>query len=182
MNIDVICIGKLKEKYWTEAVKEYEKRLSRFGKVNIWELPESRLPENASAAQEEAVKEAESNLEKVTIADEVTDVICEQCGRNMVVKYGPHGKFLACPGFPECRNTKPYLEKAGVACPVCGQEVVIRRTKTGRRYFGCENPECDFMSWQKPSATRCPRCGGYMVEKGTKLVCADKNCGYNSNK
>ena len=138
--------------------------------------------ENFYPDLDQAVKQAEASLEKVTIADEVTDVICEQCGRNMVVKYGPHGKFLACPGFPECRNTKPYLEKAGVACPVCGQEVVIRRTKTGRRYFGCENPECDFMSWQKPSATRCPRCGGYMVEKGTKLVCADKNCGYNSNK
>ena len=131
---------------------------------------------------DQAVKQAEETLEKVTIADEVTDVVCEQCGRNMVVKYGPHGKFLACPGFPDCRNTKPYLEKAGVACPKCGGEVVIRRTKNGRRYYGCENADCDFMSWQKPAAEKCPRCGGYMVEKGTKLVCADKNCGYNSNK
>ena len=73
-------------------------------------------------------------------------------GRNMVIKYGPHGRFLACPGFPECRNTKPYLEKAGVACPKCGKEIVIRKTKKGRRYYGCEdNPTCDFMSWQKPS-------------------------------
>lgn len=128
---------------------------------------------------EKAVENAEQNLEKVQIAEEVSDVICEECGRNMVVKYGPHGKFLACPGFPDCRNTKPYLEKIGVACPKCGKDVVIRKTKKGRRFYGCENgPECDFMSWQKPSEKKCPRCGGYMVEKGNKLVCADKQCGY----
>lgn len=128
---------------------------------------------------EEAVQIAEKELESVKIADEVTDVICEECGRNMVVKYGPHGKFLACPGFPECRNTKPYLETIGVPCPKCGKELVIRKTKKGRRYFGCENsPECDFMSWQKPSKERCPQCGGYMVEKGNKLVCANAACGY----
>ena len=86
----------------------------------------------------------------------------------MVIKYGPHGKFLACPGFPECRNTKPYFEKIGVACPKCGGDVVIKKTKKGRRYFGCSNnPECDFMSWQKPSAKKCPVCGTYMVEKET---------------
>lgn len=128
---------------------------------------------------EEAVAEAEKKLEKVEIADEVTDVICEECGRNMVIKYGPHGKFLACPGFPECRNTKPYLEKIGVACPVCGKDIVLRKTKKGRRYYGCEdNPECEFMSWSKPVAKKCPTCGGYMVEKGSKLVCADAQCGY----
>ncbi len=126
-----------------------------------------------------SVQEAEQKLEKVEIADEVTDVICEECGRNMVIKYGPHGRFLACPGFPECRNTKPYLEKIGVACPKCGKEVVIRKTKKGRKYYGCEaNPECDFMSWQKPINKKCPECGGYMVEKGNKYVCADPNCGY----
>ena len=127
----------------------------------------------------EAVAIAEKNLEKVQIADEVTDVICEECGRNMVVKYGPHGKFLACPGFPECRNTKPYLEKIGVPCPLCGKEVVLKKTKKGRKYYGCENnPECGFMSWQRPSVKKCPKCGGYMVEKGSKLVCADEQCGY----
>ena len=128
---------------------------------------------------DEAVKRAEIELESVKIEDEVTDVICEECGRNMVIKYGPHGKFLACPGFPECRNTKPYLEKIGVPCPVCGKDVVIRKTKKGRKYYGCENnPECDFMSWQKPSKEKCPDCGGYMLEKGNKLVCADEKCGY----
>ena len=128
---------------------------------------------------DEAVKRAEIELESVKIEDEVTDVICEECGRNMVIKYGPHGKFLACPGFPECRNTKPYLEKIGVPCPVCGKDDVIRKTKKGRKYYGCENnPECDFMSWQKPSKEKCPDCGGYMLEKGNKLVCADEKCGY----
>ncbi len=127
----------------------------------------------------EAVEAAEKELEEIKIEDEVTEVICEECGRNMVVKYGPHGKFLACPGFPECRNTKPYLEKIGVPCPKCGADVVGRKTKKGRRYFGCSSyPDCDFMSWQKPSAKKCPQCGGAMVEKGNKLVCMDEQCGY----
>ena len=126
-----------------------------------------------------AVKAAEAELEKVKIEDEVTDVVCEQCGRHMVIKYGPHGRFLACPGFPECRNTKPYFEKIGVACPKCGKDIVLKKTKKGRKYYGCENnPDCDFMSWQKPSKLPCPQCCGYMVEKGNKLVCADEQCGY----
>ncbi len=138
--------------------------------------------ENFYPDLDQAVKTAEKELETVKIEDEVTDVICEECGRNMVIKYGPHGKFLACPGFPECRNTKPYLEKIGVKCPKCGKDIVIRKTKKGRRYYGCEdNPECDFMSWQKPSEKKCPKCGGYMVEKGSKLVCMNAECGYNEN-
>lgn len=125
------------------------------------------------------VDEAEKELEKVDIQDEVTDIVCENCGRNMVIKYGPHGRFLACPGFPECRNTKPYYEKIGVACPKCGKEVVLKKTKKGRKYYGCEdNPECDFMSWQKPSNKKCPVCGSYMVEKGNKLLCSQETCGY----
>ena len=125
------------------------------------------------------VDAAEEELEKVDIQDEVTDVICENCGRHMVIKYGPHGRFLACPGFPECKNTKPYFEKIGVACPKCGKEIVLKKTKKGRKYYGCEdNPDCDFMSWQKPSAKKCPKCGSYMVEKGNKLVCSQETCGY----
>lgn len=138
-----------------------------------------QVVENFYPELERDVKQAEKDLEKIQIADEVTDVICEECGRNMVIKYGPHGKFLACPGFPECRNTKPYLEKANVKCPKCGKEIVIKKTKKGRRYFGCEdNPTCDFMSWQKPSKEKCPKCGGYMLEKGNKIVCANEQCGY----
>ena len=131
---------------------------------------------------DEAVKKAEKELESVTIADEVSDEVCDQCGRHMVIKYGPHGKFLACPGFPDCQNTKPYFEKTGIPCPKCGKEVVIKKTKKGRKYYGCENnPDCDFMSWQKPSTEKCPECGSYMVEKGNKLLCSNEQCGYSKN-
>lgn len=128
---------------------------------------------------EKSVNTAEEALEKIEIEDEVTDIECELCGRNMVIKYGPHGKFLACPGFPDCRNTKPYYEKIGVKCPKCGGEIVVKKTQKGRRYYGCENnPECDVMTWQKPSAKKCPECGSMLLEKGNKLVCADNTCGY----
>ena len=104
---------------------------------------------------EEAVEKAEEDLQKVKIEDEVSDEICELCGRNMVVKYGPHGKFLACPGFPECRNTKPYLEKIGVKCPKCGKEIVLRRSSKGRKFYSCEGyPDCDFVSWKRPEAPK----------------------------
>ena len=127
----------------------------------------------------EAIQIAQKELEEVKIEDEVTDVVCEDCGRNLVVKYGPYGKFLACPGFPDCRNTKPFFEKIGVACPKCQGDLVMKMTKKGRRYFGCMNfPECEFMTWQKPSEKKCPECGGVMLEKGNKLVCMDEQCGY----
>lgn len=148
------------------------------GEVNWKTVIENFYPDLKNA-----VDKAEKELEKVTIEDEVSEEICPECGRNMVVKYGPHGKFLACPGFPECRNTKPYLEKIGVACPKCGKDIVLRKTKKGRKYYGCENnPDCDFMSWQKPSKEKCPKCGGIMVEKGNKLLCINEACGYIENK
>ena len=152
---------------------------SLLDKVEDGEINWKTVVSNFYPDLDEAVMTAEKDLEKVKIADEVTDVICEECGRNMVVKYGPHGKFLACPGFPDCRNTKPYLEKIGIPCPKCGKEVVLKKTKKGRKYYGCEdNPECDFMSWAKPTDKKCPKCGGYLVEKGNKLACADAQCGY----
>lgn len=148
------------------------------GEVNWKTVVENFYPD-----LEAAVQVAEKDLEKVKIEDEVSDVVCELCGRNMVVKYGPHGKFLACPGFPDCRNTKPYLEKIGIPCPKCGKDVVLKKTKKGRKYFGCEdNPNCDFMSWSRPVKEKCPRCGGYMVTKGNKIVCADEKCGYLTEK
>ena len=137
------------------------------------------IVENFYPDLDEAVKKAEKELEQVQIADEVTDEVCELCGRHMVIKYGPHGKFLACPGFPECKNTKPYFEKIGVACPKCGKDVVLKKTKKGRKYYGCiDNPECDFMVWQKPSKVKCKECGSIMLEKGNKLVCSNETCGY----
>lgn len=148
------------------------------GSVN-WKV----VVENFYPDLDEAVKNAEKQLENVEIADEVTDVVCEKCGRNMVIKYGPHGKFLGCPGFPDCRNTKPYLEKIGVACPKCGKDLVVRKTKKGRRYYGCEdNPQCDFMVWQRPSGKICPKCGNLLLEKGNKLSCANEQCGYVESK
>ena len=129
-----------------------------------------------------AVDEAVEQLAKVEIKDEVTDVICEKCGRNMVIKYGRYGKFLACPGFPDCQNAKPFFEEAGVNCPKCGAKVLIKKTKKGRMYFGCENnPECDFMSWNKPTGELCPECGSFLEEKGKKnpkIVCSNEKCSY----
>ena len=148
------------------------------GKVNWKQLIRNFYPD-----LRDAVEKAEQELEKITIEDEVTDEICEVCGRNMVIKYGPHGKFLACPGFPECRNTKPYFEKIDVACPMCGKDVVLKKTRKGRKYYGCiDNPECEFMSWGRPVAEKCPKCGGYMVTKGNKIACADEKCGYVTDK
>ncbi len=135
--------------------------------------------ENFYPDLDEAVKMAEQELSHITIADEVSDEVCEVCGRQMVIKYGPHGRFLACPGFPECRNTKPYFEKIGVACPKCGKDIVLKKTKKGRKYYGCiDNPNCDFMVWQKPSGQSCPKCGEPLLIKGSKLVCANGQCGY----
>lgn len=132
---------------------------------------------------DEAVNKAEKELAEIKIADEESDEICDVCGRRMVIKYGPHGKFLACPGYPECRNTKPYFEKIGVACPKCGKDIVVRKTKKGRKYYGCENnPDCDFMVWQRPSNEKCERCGSIMLIKGNKLVCANESCGFVKNR
>ena len=127
---------------------------------------------------EREVLDAEETLSKVKIADEESDVLCEKCGRRMVIKYGPYGKFLACPGFPECQNTMPFYEKAGVACPKCGNDLIVRRSRKGRRFYGCENPECDFISWARPSEKKCPKCGGWMAHKGQMLVCQNSTCGY----
>lgn len=130
----------------------------------------------------DCVEDAREKLAKVEIKDEVSDVICEKCGRNMVIKYGRYGKFLACPGFPECQNAKPFFEEAGVNCPECGGKVLIKKTKKGRAYFGCENnPECGFMSWNKPTGEKCPVCGSFLIEKGrknVKIVCSNEKCGY----
>ena len=128
------------------------------------------------------VEVAMEKLEKVTIQDEVTDVICEKCGRNMVLKYGRFGKFYACPGFPECRNAKPYFEAIDAKCPLCGGQIQMKKTKKGRLYYGCENnPECGFMSWDKPTDQTCPECGSMLYEKvgkKRKLICSKEDCGY----
>lgn len=139
--------------------------------------------ENFYPDLDEAVKLAEKDLAEVKIAEEESEEVCDKCGRRMVIKYGSNNKFLACPGFPECKNTKPYYEKTGVQCPKCGKDIVMKRTQKGRRYYGCiDNPECDFMVWQKPTAEKCPKCGKMMLEKGNRLSCMDEECGYSSLK
>jgi DNA topoisomerase-1 len=132
---------------------------------------------------QEALGRAEAEIGSIELAEEETDVVCERCGRRMVVKYGRFGKFLACPGFPECRNTKPYVEPTGAKCPECGGDIVERRTKTGRRFYGCSHyPACSFTTWQRPTTRTCPRCGTFLVERrtrgGTSLTCAREGCGY----
>ena len=134
-----------------------------------------------------SVENAAEKLEKIEIKDEETDIICEKCGRNMVIKYGRYGKFLACPGFTECQNAKPYFEEAGVNCPECGGKVLIKKTKRGRIYYGCEHngDGCDFMSWNKPTGEKCPECGAFLEEKGRKnpkIVCSNEKCGYMKEK
>ncbi|MCL2217483.1 MAG: type I DNA topoisomerase [Defluviitaleaceae bacterium] len=126
------------------------------------------------------IQEAEEKIGDIEVKDQETDIKCEHCGRFMVIKFGRFGKFLACPGFPECRNAKPLFEEAGVDCPLCGGKVVIKKSKKGRKYFGCEkNPECDFISWNLPTGKKCPDCGAFLVEKGRqKRVIACSACTY----
>ena len=129
-----------------------------------------------------AVIAAEKELENVEIRDEESGELCEECGRPLLIKYGPHGKFQACSGFPECRVTKPYYEKIGVTCPKCGKDIVLKATRKGRKYYGCiDNPECDFMTWQKPSGKLCPKCGQMLLHRGAKLVCMSEECNYSEN-
>ena len=117
------------------------------------------------------------------IEDEVSDVPCEKCGRMMVYKMGRFGKFLACPGFPACRNAKPIVVETGAECPKCGKKILEKKSKTGKIYFGCEdNPACDYMTWDIPVAgEKCPKCGGLLLKKkGRKggIICWDEACGY----
>ncbi len=126
---------------------------------------------------------AEEEIDKIEIVEEVSDVLCEKCGKNMVVKNGRYGKFLACPGYPDCKNTKAILDKINVDCPLCDGTVVRKRTKKGRSFYGCSNyPKCEFVSWDEPITEKCPTCKGTMVIKRTKskntIKCMDKDCGY----
>ncbi len=125
--------------------------------------------------------QAEEELSKVDLAEEVSEEVCELCGRHLVVKLSKFGKFLACPGFPECRNTKPLLEPTGIKCPRCAGEIVLRRSKKGRIFYGCSSyPDCDFMVWDEPVADKCPECGGLMVKKSRRrqeqLYCINEAC------
>lgn len=147
-------------------------------------IPWKQLVREIYQVLEKDLVKAEKEIEEVEIRDEVTDEKCEKCGRNMVIKMGRYGKFLACPGFPECRNAKPLEEKIGLACPKCKDgEIVVRRNKKGRVFYGCSNyPKCDFVSWHEPTAEKCPKCGDIMTKrvtrKGTRLQCNNRDCSY----
>ncbi|MDD6795921.1 MAG: type I DNA topoisomerase [Clostridiaceae bacterium] len=131
-----------------------------------------------------AIEKAEKEVSKVVIEDEVSDIPCEKCGRMMVIKRGRYGKFLACPGYPECKNAKPIVEELDVPCPECGKKIVVKRSKRGKKFFGCSGyPECKFVSWNEPVAEKCPECGSYMVKKfskktGNYIQCSNSECGY----
>ncbi|KGG80767.1 DNA topoisomerase I [Caloranaerobacter azorensis H53214] len=130
-----------------------------------------------------SLEKAENEINKIEIQNEVTDIKCEKCGRFMVIKHGRFGKFLACPGYPECKNTKPIVKELGVKCPECGGELIERHTKKGRKFYGCSNyPDCSFVSWDIPTGDKCPECGGILVKKknkkGTYIVCSNKECKY----
>ncbi|HOH88968.1 MAG TPA: type I DNA topoisomerase [Bacillota bacterium] len=132
---------------------------------------------------EKTLKSAEEKVGKIEIQDEVSDVVCELCGRNMVYKQGRFGKFLACPGFPNCRNTKAIVESTGISCPKCSGELIARKTKKGRKFYGCSKyPECSFVSWDEPVAEKCPECGSLIVKKynkkGFEYKCINEACGY----
>jgi len=154
-NLDKIEEGKLE---WTEVVRKYYQPL------------------------EKELEIARATLLKVKVEDEETDIVCENCGSKMVIKKGRYGKFLACPGYPECKNTKPYYDYLDVLCPKCGKRVIEKKSKKGKRYYTCEGyPDCDLILWEKP-AKNCPKCGSLMFEKGRKgnkkLVCSNENCAY----
>jgi DNA topoisomerase-1 len=129
----------------------------------------------------DSLKIAEEQMKDIEIKDEVTDIKCEFCGRNMVIKYGRYGKFLACPGFPECKNTKPLYEETGIICPKCGGKIVVKKSKRGKTYYACENSsQCGTMFWDKPINEICPKCGSLLVEKYIKGIKTIKcsNCDY----
>lgn len=130
----------------------------------------------------EDIEKAEKEISKVIIEDKVSDVPCDKCGRLMVIKHGRFGDFLACPGYPECQNTKPIVEEVDANCPLCGGKILVKRSKKGNRFYGCSNyPECNFVSWYEPTNEKCPECGSYMVKrysksKGEYLQCSNKEC------
>ena len=131
-----------------------------------------------------AIDKAEKEVSKVVIEDEVTDIPCDKCGRMMVIKRGRYGKFLACPGYPECKNAKPIVEELDVPCPECGKKIVVKRSKKGKKFFGCSGyPDCKFVSWNEPVKEKCPECNSYMVKKYSKkngdyIQCSNSECGY----
>ncbi|GAW94331.1 type I DNA topoisomerase [Calderihabitans maritimus] len=155
----------------------------RLDKIEEGQLPWRQVVGEFYRPFQELLQKADREIEQIEIEEEVSEEVCEKCGRNLVVKFGRYGKFLACPGFPECRYTKPLLETIGVDCPQCEGTIVLRRNKKGRKFYGCSNyPECNYVSWWKPTNKECPECGTRLVEKyqrnGVLWVCPEEECFY----
>lgn len=137
---------------------------------------------NTKPLVEKTGDENEANAAAPANAAAETDVVCEKCGRKMVIKQGRFGKFLACPGYPECKNTKPLVIETPGICPVCGSKILLKRSKKGKKYYGCEkNPDCPFMTWDEPTAEKCPQCGKTLFKKGSTLHCLNEECGYKTS-
>jgi DNA topoisomerase-1 len=183
-----VVIALLKDKFTDVVDPDFTAGMeARLDQVEEGALPWKEVIRDFYGDFAAELAKAEETIGKIEIRDEVTEEICEFCGRNMVIKMGRYGKFLACPGFPDCRNIRSLLEEAGVDCPKCGAKVVVRRSKKGRKFYGCSAyPACDFVSWEKPAGEPCPRCGGLMVEKqtrqGLKHACLNKECRYTAIK
>ncbi len=182
-------VNDLMADYFAEIVDykftaEMEERLD---KVEEGERDWKDIIRNFYPSFKALLEHADGDIPKIEIKDEESDVVCEKCGTNMVIKTGRFGKFLACPNFPECRNTKPIVEEIDVPCPKCSSNIVVRKTKKGRKFYGCSRyPECDFVSWDRPVKETCPSCGSYMVEKiqrgGAKtIVCSNDECNNKKN-
>lgn len=180
--INDIMVGYFKDIVDVEFTANLEELLDSVetGKLNWKQVIRDFYPSFS-----ETLKIAEEEIGEINIVEE-TDIVCEKCNTNMIVKYGRFGKFIACPNFPECRNTKPFYEETGILCTKCSGKVLLKKTKKGRNYYGCEhNPECDFMSWDKPTGEMCPLCSEALVEKGgknKKIVCNNKQCNYGKEK
>ncbi len=163
-----------------EFTAELEEKLDEIAEGN---LPWVKVVESFYKDFDLFLKKAEEEIKEIEIQDEISDVICEKCGRNMVIKHGRFGKFLACPGYPECKNTKAIVDELNVKCPKCDGNLVKRRSKRGRVFYGCSNyPNCDFVLWDEPVEEKCPQCGGIMVVKRSKkektVKCINKECEY----
>ena len=172
------------EKYFKEIVDvgftaELEDKLDDIEIKNIeWKTVVSDFYKTL----EQELKVAEETIEKVTIEDELTDELCENCGKQMVIKHGRFGEFLACSGYPDCKNTKPIINKIDVKCPDCGKDIVTRKSKKGRVFYGCSGfPECNKLYWNKPVNRKCPECSSLLMEKKSKtsnFICSNPECGY----
>lgn len=180
-----ILVNDLMKEFFKDIINEeftadMEEKLDKIAEGNYkWK----KLVEDFYKEFKVSLDVAEKEMAEIEIKDEETDIKCEKCGRNMVIKHGRYGKFLACPGYPECKNTKPLVKEINVSCPLCGGKIVRRRSKKGRTFYGCSNfPNCNFLSWDEPINEKCPKCGSVLVQKKNKngilIKCINKDCDY----